>query len=587
MAKLTPTTQDHKPLKSPNVQRDLAIVIGLTVGVLTLLIIFDVSETFHVWLNDHEALEADEFFLAMVFLSFGMTWFSYRRSGDNGRIIEEKTLSEARFNQLCMSSPVIFYTSKATGDFATTYISQNVQALIGINPDDFLTDSGFWVRNIHPEDAPRVFDGLKKLFEQGIHNQEYRFKKGDGSYIWLHADLNLIRDDDGQPKEIVGSWSDITDRKKASDELIKLSSVVEQSPSMMFITNTEGIIEYANAKFYEVTGYSTNEIIGKTPRVIKSGNTSQAVYADLWKTIIAGKVWHHELEDRCKNGEMFWADVTISPVRSKEGVITHYFSAHENISSRKEAEERVQEAKSHAEISSRAKSDLMANMSHELRTPLNAIIGFSATMLAETFGPVGHNKNQEYLVDIHTSGQHLLELINDILDVSAFEAGALTLQEENISLSKVVEVSIRIIQARADAGMVYVSASISPNLLEIYVDERRLKQILLNLLSNAVKFTPEGGDVWLETKLNGDGSLAISVTDTGIGMDDGDIKKAMSKFGQVDSGLDRKHEGTGLGLPLTVGLMDVHGGALDVKSKKGSGTTVTVTFPKERVVRNV
>jgi len=579
--------QNKTSLKTSTAQRDLAIVIVITVASLILLVVFDIAEKLHAWLGKHEALEADEFFLAMVFFSFGMSWFSYRRWEENGRIVEEKTLSEARLAQLCEFSPVVIYTRKATGKYDVTYISPNVQTLIGINPNDVLTDPDYWLRNIHPEDVPRVYDDLNKLFVHGKHTHEYRFRRPDGSYMWMRDDLNLIRNDDGQPHKIVGSWSDITERKKANDELIKLSSVVEQSPSMVFITNTDGVIEYANAKFCEVTGYSPNEILGQTPRVIKSGKTPLAVYTDLWKTIKAGKVWHRELEDRCKNGELFWVNVTIAPIRSKEGVITHYFSAHENISSRKEAEERVMEAKGHAEISSRAKTDLMANMSHELRTPLNAIIGFSATMMAETFGPVGHDKNREYLGDIYSSGEHLLELINDILDVSAFEAGALTLHEENVSLSKIVDVSIRLIQARADSGLVYVSASIGPNLPHLYVDKRRLKQILLNLLSNAVKFTQEGGDVWLEAKLNDDGSFAISVTDTGIGMDDGDVEKAMSKFGQVDSGLDRKHEGSGLGLPLTIGLINVHGGTLDIKSKKGSGTTVTVTFPKERVARGV
>ncbi len=247
----------------------------------------------------------------------------------------------------------------------------------------------------------------------------------------------------------------------------------------------------------------------------------------------------------------------------------------------------MHEAKNHAQVANRAKSDLMANMSHELRTPLNAIIGFSGTMQEETFGPIGNDKYREYLDDIHHSGQHLLGLINDILDVSAVEAGALELHEETIHLSNTIDASIRIIRPRADDGKVTVTSSVSSDMPQIVADERRIKQIFLNLLSNAVKFTPEGGEVSVSSWLTDDHALAIVVADTGMGMDEGELEKALSKFGQVDSGLDRKHEGTGLGLPLTIGLMECHGGTLEVKSAKGHGTQVTVIFPKERVADNV
>ncbi|NQU57934.1 MAG: PAS-domain containing protein [Rhodospirillales bacterium] len=244
-------------------------------------------------------------------------------------------------------------------------------------------------------------------------------------------------------------------------------------------------------------------------------------------------------------------------------------------------------AEEQANLANRIKSDLLANMSHELRTPLNAIIGFSESMKEETFGPVGSDKNREYLKDIHQSGQHLLELINDILDVSAIEADALELHEENVNISNIVKTSIRIIKPRADTGQITISSSIDPELPLIYVDERRAKQVLLNLLSNAVKFTPKDGQISLSAWTNDDGSLAVAIADNGIGMNEEEVNLALSSFGQVDSGLNRKYEGTGLGLPLTRGLMELHGGTLEIKSEPGSGTSVIVTFPKERVIRNV
>lgn len=253
-------------------------------------------------------------------------------------------------------------------------------------------------------------------------------------------------------------------------------------------------------------------------------------------------------------------------------------------------EQQVEEllvAQDEAIRANRAKSDLMANMSHELRTPLNAIIGFSETMKFEVFGPLGNDKYREYLGDIHHSGQHLLELINDILDISAFEAGAMELHEDNVSLTDIIEISVRLITQQAEVGKISVASTVEGDIPIIYADPRRVEQVFLNLLSNAVKFTPEGGEVRVTANVNDDGSLAVCVADTGMGMDSEEITKALSTFGQVDSGLNRKFEGSGLGLPLTKGLMELHGGTLEIKSQKGNGTLVTVTFPKECVIQNV
>ncbi len=264
-----------------------------------------------------------------------------------------------------------------------------------------------------------------------------------------------------------------------------------------------------------------------------------------------------------------------------------FFSIRQDITDRVMAEQALAGAKDEAEAANKAKSEFLSSMSHEFRTPMNAILGFSESMMEETFGPVGSDKNREYLDDIHQSGQHLLGLINDILDASAIEAGALELDEENVNLTHIVDAAIRLVKSRAEAGQVSLIASLDPEIPLFLADRRRVMQVMLNLLSNAVKFTAEGGEVYAGAWLNDDGSLAIMVDDSGVGMDTKEIGKAMTQFGQVDSGLNRKHEGTGLGLPLTKGLMELHGGTLEIKSRKGNGTVVTVTFPKERVIQNV
>ncbi len=247
----------------------------------------------------------------------------------------------------------------------------------------------------------------------------------------------------------------------------------------------------------------------------------------------------------------------------------------------------LRRAKDKAESANQIKSELLANMGHELRTPLNAIIGFSASMKEGVFGPLKNEKYVEYLEDINQSGQHLLGLINDILEVSSFESGTVELHEEKVSLSDIVNASVDLIKTKAEKEQVTITTSIDSDTPQIYADVKRLEQCLQKLLSNAVKFTPKGGEVSVSGRVKEDGSLAFAISDTGIGMNDEELEIAMSMFGQVDSGLNRKHDGAGLGLPLTKGMMELHGGSLRVESDKGHGTSVTMTFPKERVGQNI
>ncbi len=246
-------------------------------------------------------------------------------------------------------------------------------------------------------------------------------------------------------------------------------------------------------------------------------------------------------------------------------------------------EVQLREALIYAETANRTKTAFLANMSHELRTPLNAILGFSEMTAQQAFGPLGNERYVEYAEHIHESGQHLLELINDILDVSTIEAGKLELHDDEVDITTITEASLYLIKPRAEAGQVNLSYSIVDHLPSLRADRRRVKQIVLNLLSNAVKFTPAGGRVSLGAKINREGGLSFTVADTGIGMDEDGIAKALSEFGQVGIDDSSTTEGTGLGLPLTKRLVEAHGGTLDIESAPKKGTTVTVHFPAERV----
>jgi len=238
-----------------------------------------------------------------------------------------------------------------------------------------------------------------------------------------------------------------------------------------------------------------------------------------------------------------------------------------------------------AELANRTKSEFLAGMSHELRTPLNAIIGFSEIIDKESLGPVGNPQYREYASHIHASGQHLLELINDVLDISKIEADAVELQEEDINLAGTIRSCVTMIKERAQkSGIVLITDNIDDTVPLLRADPRRLKQIFINLMSNAVKFTEAGGTVTITSWYNSDNGYAIQVKDTGIGIAADDIPKALARFQQIDGRLSREFEGTGLGLPLTKALVELHGGSLDLQSEIGNGTIVTVRLPAERCV---
>ncbi|MBI3452224.1 MAG: hypothetical protein HY057_05210 [Rhodospirillales bacterium] len=277
-------------------------------------------------------------------------------------------------------------------------------------------------------------------------------------------------------------------------------------------------------------------------------------------------------------------DVAINSVTVEVGGRPLIASFIINLTHQKKVESALREAKEEAEIGSASKSEFLANMSHELRTPLNAIIGFTDIILRELFGPMGNQRYVDYLRDIEGSAQHLLQVIGDILDMAKIEAGQAELQEELVELRPVLSSCLRLVAERAHRGGVTLKEETAVDLPLLVADQRKLKQILLNLLSNAVKFTPKDGEVILAAAVNGDGRLELSVIDTGIGMSESDIVTALKPFGQVEGSLARKFEGSGLGLPITKALVEMHGGQMRIASTPGTGTTVWVVLPAKRLL---
>jgi signal transduction histidine kinase len=284
-----------------------------------------------------------------------------------------------------------------------------------------------------------------------------------------------------------------------------------------------------------------------------------------------------------RDGSIRWVHNKGRAVLGDDGRPRYLDGAIFDITDRKQAEVALIRAKTGAESANRAKSAFLALMSHEFRTPLNAIIGFSDLVRSEAYGPIGNDLYKEYLQDIMMSGNHLLALINDILDLSKAEAGKISLSEAPAAVADIARESATMLRQQAGAASVALECNVAANLPPLMCDERIVKQILLNLLSNAIKYTPAGGRVVLDANLNGEG-LRVVVRDTGIGIAGADLPTALADFGRVDSEFDLKRPGTGLGLPLAKHLAEAHGARFAIDSEVGVGTTISIVFPSARLL---
>lgn len=431
------------------------------------------------------------------------------------------------------------------------------------------------------EDARRIKGEIISVREGGpAAVLQLPVRRKDGTT--MIARLSLLRLDLDPGSAVLVVIRDVTQQCYVENYL---RAVLDTVADGIITIDSQGRVEDFNPAAERIFGYEKGEVVGRNVQILMPEPDASAHdeyirrHVETGRTAIIGV--GREVFGRRKDGAEFPMFLAVNRARVEGRLF--FTGVVRDITARKANEAAVLRAKHEAELANRSKSEFLANMSHELRTPLNAIIGFSEIMQDQLFGPVGNETYQEYATSIHESGQHLLAIINDILDISKIEAGQFALHEDEMDVNEAVISCLRLIEPRATKGGIRLGGE-ADTTLRMRADQRRVKQMLLNLLSNAVKFTPPGGSVSVSTDISSGDGIRITISDTGIGMSEQEVAKALRPFEQVYGGLDRHFEGTGLGLPLVDAMIRLHGGRLTITSSPGHGTTAELLFPHGRLV---
>jgi two-component system cell cycle sensor histidine kinase PleC len=499
--------------------------------------------------------------------------------------------------------------------------SHSMFAILGLDPRDDLLTFGEVGALVHPDDirlyelATQLADGKTRSIDRA-----FRMRHACGDWVWLRARCEIIRQSDGADPHLIGIAVDITEQKHLMEKTIaadvRLRDAIETIPEAFVLWDADNRLVLCNSNFQALhdlpddtittgTAYEAVVAAGRRPvvRTTSANDDSLTPGARTFEAQLEDGRWLHISERRTKDGGYVSVGTDITNIKLHEEKLIHSERrlmatiADLRISQQvlesqahqlSVLAEKYSEEKTRAEEASQAKSKFLANMSHELRTPLNAILGFSEIMGSGMFGPLGTQKYDEYCHDIHSSGQYLLEVINDVLDMSKIEAGRMRLDRETLDLDELLADALRVVSGRAAEKNLALALDVMPG-ISFEADRRACKQIVLNLLSNAVKFTPDGGHVNVRGRMRGR-SLVVAIDDSGIGIPHAALAKLGRPFEQVESQLTKSHQGSGLGLAIAKSLVELHGGIMRIRSKCGVGTVVVVRLPsparQETAARN-
>jgi protein-histidine pros-kinase len=478
--------------------------------------------------------------------------------------ITERKQAEERLRLVVESAPNAMVLVDHEGRI--TLVNTETERLFGYTRNELMAQSVEMLipqrfKENHPE-FRNLFFATPNARSMGAGRDLFAMRKNKTEFP-VEIGLNPIESRQGNM--VLASIIDITERKKAEE---RFRLVVESAPNAMLLVNQEGKITLVNTQTEKLFGYSREELVNKKVEMLIPGRFKEnhPQYRSMFFTTpkVRSMGAGRDLFAVRKDGSEFPVEIGLNPIDSPEGSLV--LASIIDITERK-----IQEA-------NRLKSDFLANMSHELRTPLNAVLGFSELMIDKKVGEL-NAKQLEYLQDIHASGSHLLRLINNILDLSKIEAGKTELTIESFGVAEVIEGVANSLRPMADKKQVQIGQTLSGEVSIVSIDKNKFRQILFNLLSNSIKFTREAGRIHIETVAHGANMFGLIVRDTGIGIAKENLKKLFIPFVQLESGLARQYEGSGLGLALTKSIVELHGGEITVESTLGTGSIFSVRLP--------
>jgi two-component system, cell cycle sensor histidine kinase PleC len=491
------------------------------------------------------------------------------------------------------------------------YWSQSMFAILGLPAKDDLLSFGEVMARVHPDDL-QLYELAGQLADATATSIDHDFRMCDanGRWIWLRARCELVHQAGEQAPHLIGIAVDVTEQKtlveRTAEADLRLRDAIETIPEAFVVWDAQNRLVLCNSNFQDLhnlpraalqAGASYESVIaaGRKPTLrCQVASEGHVPGARTFEARLDDGRWLHISERRTKDGGYVSVGTDITTIKRHEqklmdsekrlmATVTDLQRSQQALERQTQEladlAEKYAEEKTRAEEASQAKSKFLANMSHELRTPLNAIIGFSEMMGAGMFGPLGPDKYREYCSDIHQSGQYLLEVINDILDMSRIEAGRIRLEQEEIALGAFLVDATRVVSARANDKKLRLVTDVSQG-IRLRADHRLLKQIVLNLLSNSVKFTPQGGRVVLRGRAT-ETEITIAIADTGIGIPKDALAKLGRPFEQVESQLTKSHQGSGLGLAIAKSLTELHGGTMRIRSQIDHGTVVLLRLPAD------
>lgn len=490
--------------------------------------------------------------------------------------------------------------------------SHSMFAMLGLPHRNELLTFGEVSALINPADIDLYQLADRLIDSQADHiDQTFRMRHASGRWVWLRVRCEVTRQDDRSTPHLIGIAVDMTEQKslaqKSAEADLRLRDAIETITEAFVLWDAENRLVLCNSHFQKLhklpdsavqpgTSYETIVEVGQMPVVctrLADGANNCEPGARTFDAQMEDGSWLHISERRTKDGGYVSVGTDITAIkRNEQKLIDNEARMRLTVADLRRSQMQL-EAQAHeltdlakkysdernrAEEANEAKSKFLANMSHELRTPLNAIIGFSEIMGSGMFGPLGSDKYEEYCSDILTSGQYLLDVINDVLDMSKIEAGRLNLDLENLNLAPVLAESLRVVSGRAETKNLAMTADIDDD-IDVLADRRAMKQIAVNLLSNAVKFTPDGGHIALRGRVRGD-YVTLLISDNGIGIAPEALSRLGRPFEQVESQLTKTYQGSGLGLAIAKSLTTLHGGTLRLRSTPGHGTNVLIRLPR-------